>query len=305
MRRKIAGAAMVVAAVLAFTMAVSASTHGQAPNHQFNTTYAPEQFGQPTLSQVTPQTPQNVRVDRNAAYFPPSAGIYSGEFSTDATNPYITQDRWNADVSQIHTPRFGLIDGEQGINVTQTGDQQFLSSTSVNGVGSGSSTGDSSTGSSGVPNPGGNVTITHRPNFPQNVQQPVTSVPRFADGRIATLHIPAIGLTADVREGVSANTMRYDVGHFSWTSEWDGNVGLASHNRGNGSFFNGIWELQRGDRVEYTTILGTRRYEVFNIADIHETDMSYQNHTTDNILTMITCIANRPDRRWVVQAIQI
>ena len=300
MRRSITVAVMVVAALMAFPTAVWASTHGQAPNHQFNTNYTPGQFGQPTTFQVAPQTPQNVRVDHNAAYFPPSAGIYSGEFPTDATNPYITQDRWDAAVSQIHTPRFGLIDGEQGGNVTQTGSQQFLPSTSVDGSG-----GSTSNGSTGVQNPGGNVTITNRPNFPQNTYQPITSVSRFSDGRIATLHIPAIGLTADVRDGVSDSTMRHYVGHFSWMSEWDGNVGLASHNRGQGSFFNGIWNLRHGDRVEYTTTLGTRHYEVFNIVDIHETDMSYQNHTHDNILTMITCLANRPERRWVVQARQI
>ncbi len=63
--------------------------------------------------------------------------------------------------------------------------------------------------------------------------------------------------------------------------------------------------VQVGDIVEYKTNLGTRKYKVTVKKDILETDFSYLENTNDNRITMITCIANEPTKRLVVQAVQI
>jgi len=43
--------------------------------------------------------------------------------------------------------------------------------------------------------------------------------------------IPAIELSAPIAEGTSQEVMRYFVGHFENTNLWQGNIGLAAHNR--------------------------------------------------------------------------
>ncbi len=45
------------------------------------------------------------------------------------------------------------------------------------------------------------------------------------------IQIPAIGLNADIAEGTTEEVMNKYVGHFNNTEFWNGNVGLAAHNR--------------------------------------------------------------------------
>ena len=45
------------------------------------------------------------------------------------------------------------------------------------------------------------------------------------------LEIPAIHLTAPIAEGTTQEIMKEYVGHFEETSLWNGNIGLAAHNR--------------------------------------------------------------------------
>jgi len=46
-----------------------------------------------------------------------------------------------------------------------------------------------------------------------------------------TIEIPAINLKADIEEGTTDEVMNKYVGHFENTKIWNGNVGLAAHNR--------------------------------------------------------------------------
>lgn len=85
----------------------------------------------------------------------------------------------------------------------------------------------------------------------------------------------------NVRPSVELPTLDNYVGHFPTTSQWDGNVGLASHNRGRGSFFAGIWNLQQGDLIFYEITHGVREYEVTSVERINETDTSHLDHTHD------------------------
>lgn len=127
----------------------------------------------------------------------------------------------------------------------------------------------------------------------------------YKDGSIGTLSIPKIKLTTKIYEGETNENMRKGAGHFTNTSAWDGNVAFAGHNRGFSAYFAGIKDLINGDKITYTTAYGVRTYQVFLKEKISDTDTSYLNWSDENILTMITCIANEPSYRLCVQAREI
>ena len=154
------------------------------------------------------------------------------------------------------------------------------------------------------------VTITHTPmqtsSQLNNQSTRITTVTPFSDGTIGRIMIPALNnRVALVRPGVELSTLDHYVGHFSNTSQWDGNIALASHNRGQGSFFAGIWTLQRGDLIFYETTMGVRIFEVASIEQISETDLSNLNHSHANILSLITCVFYQPSLRWLVRAYEV
>ena len=89
------------------------------------------------------------------------------------------------------------------------------------------------------------------------------------------------------------------------TSKYDGNIGLAAHNRGNEySYFARINELSKGDKIIYKTKFYERIYIVNSKVVIYDTDWSYLQATKDNRITMITCIKDKPNQRLCVQAIE-
>ena len=114
------------------------------------------------------------------------------------------------------------------------------------------------------------------------------------------------GLKAEVKEGSSNEILNEYIGHIENTSTYDGNVGLAGHNRGNkNSYFARLNELENGDIITYQTNFFTRKYKVDNIQTILETDWNLLKETDQNKLTLITCIANKKLQRLCVQATEI
>ena len=126
----------------------------------------------------------------------------------------------------------------------------------------------------------------------------------YADGSIGTLRIPKLNITVKVYEGTSLENMRNGVGHFQFTSSWDGNVSIAGHNRGVPSAIGKIKDLVNGDEIIYTTKYGTRTYTVYDKQKISDTDYSVLGWSDTNIFTMITCIEGVADMRWCVTAIE-
>ena len=303
----------------------------QAPEYQHETAYPYDQFGRPTTSNAAPQHTQNIRRDRHSAALPPShganTGFYSGEFATNQANPFAPSYNNNPAASRavaIEESPFAVRPGEPGINVRADGSHAggFLASSSVaqsggNNVGANAPHGGLVSGSgSNAPwsSPGnqGGFTVTHRPieqNQPSqtgNQQNRITIVTPFEDGTIGRITIPALNnRTASVRPGVALSTLDNYVGHFSYTSQWDGSIALASHNRGRGSFFADIWTLQRGDRIIYETTEGVRAYEVVSIEQISERDLTNLDHTHENTLNLITCVIDRPELRWSLRAREV
>ncbi len=127
----------------------------------------------------------------------------------------------------------------------------------------------------------------------------------YSDGSIGKLSIPSLGVSAKVYEEESLENLAKGIGHFKYTSCWDGNVGFAAHNRGIADYFGEIHKLRTGDRIVYTTKLGTRTYEVFYVEQIEETDLSRLGRTDENLVTLVTCVRNQSELRWCVQAREV
>lgn len=127
----------------------------------------------------------------------------------------------------------------------------------------------------------------------------------YSDGSLGRLKIPKLDLNVKVYEDESLENLAKGAGHFKSTSCWDGNVGIAGHNRGVTNHFGKIHTLVTGDQIVYTTQLGTRTYEVYYVGQISETDFSRLDRTSDNIITLITCVRDVRDMRWCVQAREI
>ena len=123
---------------------------------------------------------------------------------------------------------------------------------------------------------------------------------------IGTLTIPDILLdNAPIKESVELSTLSEAIGHFTSTSLYSGNVGLASHNGGGkGDYFKNLNKVKEGSEIYYQTDFGVRRYIVKTIAIIDETDWSYLQETEDNRITLITCVKGQKSKRLCVQALE-
>lgn len=128
----------------------------------------------------------------------------------------------------------------------------------------------------------------------------------LSNGAIGKVSIPAIGVkNYYLWEGETSSSMNKGLGHFTSTSVWDGNVAACGHNRGAKYVIGKIKDLEVGDKITYTTSQGTRTYRVETVAKISSDDWSYVSSTTDNRITLITCVANDPSSRWCVQGIEV
>ena len=139
----------------------------------------------------------------------------------------------------------------------------------------------------------------------EDVEKEVTEDDGFEEDLIGSLKIEKINLNGTVKEGSTNEILRDYIGHIEETAKYDGYVGLAAHNRGNKySYFARINELEPGDEIVYTTKYGERKYIVDTKKEILETDWSNLEGTSDNRLTLITCIKNKVNQRLCVQAVQ-
>lgn len=128
---------------------------------------------------------------------------------------------------------------------------------------------------------------------------------KLSNGAIGYISIPAIGISKYyIWEGETSASMSKGLGHFTSTSVWNGNVAACGHNRGSRYVIGNIKDLKLGDKITYTTSAGTRTYAVETVATIRNDDWSFIGNTSDNRITLITCVAGDPAHRWVVQAVQ-
>ena len=131
--------------------------------------------------------------------------------------------------------------------------QQYVNvSTSAGGYGVGA-------GSYGTPVISSGTTIT--PVYREPAYTSAEDMER-KDGSIGTLKIPSLDINMKVWEGETNASMAKGLGHYTTTSAWDGNVAVCGHNRGAKYVIGDIKDLEIGDTITYTTIYGTRTYEV-------------------------------------------
>ena len=132
----------------------------------------------------------------------------------------------------------------------------------------------------------------------------VTSGLYYAIGSLGTLKIPSIGLTVGVYEGTGSAPLLKGAGHFENTSIWLGNVPIAGHNRGVRNDFGKIHTLKAGDIITLTTVLGTRTYAVSSVSKVDVSDTSGLASTTENCITLYTCVEDQPAYRWCVRGVE-
>ena len=132
----------------------------------------------------------------------------------------------------------------------------------------------------------------------------VTSDLYYSGGHLGTLKIPSIGVNVKIYQGTDSATLAKGAGHFTDTSIWAGNVCIAGHNRGTNCYFGNIHKLNTGDTITLTTRLGTRTYSVTSVQKISETDSSATGSTSDNRITLFTCVRNESEYRWCVTAVE-
>lgn len=120
---------------------------------------------------------------------------------------------------------------------------------------------------------------------------------------IGVIEIDRINFKGLVYEGTSLDTLAKGVGHFENTPYLYGNVALAAHNTN--KFWAKLHTIQNGDKITYTSFLGTKEYKVDTVSTILETDLNCLSDTTENFLTLITCIKGQKDKRLCVKAKEI
>ena len=147
-------------------------------------------------------------------------------------------------------------------------------------------------------------TVDNGGNWNSTAYTPVSSDLYYSNGSLGTLKIPSTGLTVKVYEGTDSTALKKGAGHFNDASIWNGNVCIAGHNRGVNNHFGQIHTLTVGDTIAYTTKLGTRSYTVTSVSKVLETDTSGTTASSDNRLTLYTCVRDQSAYRWMVCAVE-
>lgn len=119
---------------------------------------------------------------------------------------------------------------------------------------------------------------------------------------IGVIRIDNIGFEGLIYEGTSDFTLEKGVGHIESSAYLEGNVGLAAHNTK--KFWAKLHTLKEGDTISYISFLGSKEYVVDSINIINENDWTLLENTSENKLTLVTCILNNPSQRLCVQAIE-
>ena len=130
--------------------------------------------------------------------------------------------------------------------------------------------------------------------------------PRPARGTtLGRLEIPRLGVSAIVRAGSDARTLRLAVGHIGGTAlpGEPGNIGLAAHRD---TFFRRLGEIRQHDEVRLVTREGTFTYTVHATGIVEPRDTWVLNQSKEAALTLITCYPFRyvgsAPQRFVVRA---
>lgn len=124
---------------------------------------------------------------------------------------------------------------------------------------------------------------------------------------VGRIEIPRLGLSAAVREGDDARTLRRAVGHIPGTSlpGEDGNAGFAAHRD---TFFSRLKDIRRQDEISFTSPDGVHKYVVQETRVVEASEVAVLDPTPVAMMTLVTCypfnyIGAAP-QRFVVRAVR-
>ena len=147
---------------------------------------------------------------------------------------------------------------------------------------------------------------TSLPTIPPPTLKLPEAKPIGPSGLIGRLEIPSLHLTAMIREGADAATLRRAVGHIPGTAlpGGIGNVGLAGHRD---TFFRSLRNIQTNDPIELETVNGTYRYVVESTGIVGPRDVRVLASSDSESLTLVTCypfyyVGSAPER-FIVRAV--
>lgn len=125
---------------------------------------------------------------------------------------------------------------------------------------------------------------------------------------IGRIEIPRLGVSAVIRAGSDARTLRLAVGYIPGTAlpGEGGNIGLAAHRD---TFFRRLRDIRTGDEIRIVTPEGTFAYAVQRTNIVQPKDTWVLNHTAEPALTLVTCypfnyVGSAPQRFIVRAAMQ-
>ena len=271
-------------------------------NYQFSSgpDYSSE-LGAPTSTDAvsTDTSNANIRRNKDVSFIPPTYGVFSGVFNTEPSNIYVAQPSKES-AANVTGPK----DPPTYAGVASSGSGGVLASTSVMDDAINASGQSAIRPISQTPpdyaSGGSNVSVSYSDN-----NQTLTQPQLYPDGSMGRLQIPKLGVDVKVWDGESLDNLKIGVGHFSFTSGWDGNVGIAGHNGGSAGYFENLSTLNAGDTIIYTTPYGTRTYAVESITVITDTDYSTLDYSSENILSLITCNRGKPTERLSLRAVLV
>lgn len=127
-------------------------------------------------------------------------------------------------------------------------------------------------------------------------------------GLIGRIVAPRLNISAIVREGTDTKTLRRAVGHVKGTALPGeiGNVALAAHRD---TFFRGLRDVKKGDRIEVQTVGGKYIYEVDSLKIVTPKQVEVLAASAEPVLTLVTCypfnyVGSAP-KRFIVRAVQV
>jgi len=127
----------------------------------------------------------------------------------------------------------------------------------------------------------------------------------LAGSPLGRIEINSIGLAAMIVEGVDAGTLRHAVGHIPGTPlpGQEGNVALAGHRD---TFFRGLRNIQKDDKITLTTLHGSFSYRVDSTQVVEPNAIQVLAATADDFLTLVTCypfyFVGPAPKRFIVRA---
>lgn len=127
-----------------------------------------------------------------------------------------------------------------------------------------------------------------------------------ADGTIAVLRIPAIGLEVPVRRGTDEGVLLRGAGLVEGSAPpgSDGNVAIAAHRD---SFFRGLRGLAVGDPIVLVARDRTRTYRVTRLSVVQPRDIEVLDDVGAPAITLVTCFpfhfVGRAPQRYIVRAL--